>query len=200
MSIYLYVKQHSVTGLKYFGKTKRKDPYTYLGSGIYWTKHFRKHGKEYVQTIKIWSFEDLQEATDFAIKFSLDNNIVESKEWANLIIEDAKDAGGVLGLRHTKESKKKMSNKLSGVKRKPLSEETKLKISKIKKGKVVGPHSEETKLKMSETRKGKPLGNQSKEHKLKISKSNLGKTFSEETKTKMKKSQSFRRQRESVTT
>lgn len=31
---YLYVKQHTITGLKYFGKTI-KDPYVYPGSGTH---------------------------------------------------------------------------------------------------------------------------------------------------------------------
>ena len=34
---YLYIKQHSVTKLKYFGKTNSEDPIKYSGSGKYWT-------------------------------------------------------------------------------------------------------------------------------------------------------------------
>jgi len=41
---YLYIKTHNITGLKYLGYTKRKDPYKYKGSGDYWTKHINKHG------------------------------------------------------------------------------------------------------------------------------------------------------------
>ena len=37
--IYLYKKTHNKTGLKYLGKTISKDPYTYSGSGVYWTRH-----------------------------------------------------------------------------------------------------------------------------------------------------------------
>ena len=39
---YLYIKQHSVTKLKYFGKTTKKDPVKYLGSGIYCKKQSYK--------------------------------------------------------------------------------------------------------------------------------------------------------------
>jgi len=41
--IYLYVKIHKLTNLKYLGKTI-KDPFKYKGSGKYWLKHIRKHG------------------------------------------------------------------------------------------------------------------------------------------------------------
>ena len=44
--IYLYVKQHSITKLKYFGMTeKQKCPIKYLGSGLLWNKHINKHNK-----------------------------------------------------------------------------------------------------------------------------------------------------------
>ena len=85
--IYLYVKTHNQTGLKYFGKTTRKDPFKYKGSGIRWRRHLAKHGND-VNTNIIASFEDHECAKEFAIKFSLDNNIVESSEWANLKIEE----------------------------------------------------------------------------------------------------------------
>ena len=42
--IYLYIKTHNKTGLKYLGKTTKKDQHKYKGSGKYWLKHIRKHG------------------------------------------------------------------------------------------------------------------------------------------------------------
>lgn len=86
MTIYLYEKQHSITGLKYFGCTC-KDPYTYTGSGSKWLKHLKNHGKDHVITINVWEFADYKECSLFALKFSLDNDIVESEDWANLVIE-----------------------------------------------------------------------------------------------------------------
>ena len=87
MIIYLYVKQHIITGLKYFGKTLN-NPFKYPGSGTYWKNHCKKHGKKYIKTIEIWGFDDQKLCTQFALKFSKQNNIVESEEWANLIPED----------------------------------------------------------------------------------------------------------------
>lgn len=40
--IYLYVKTHNITGLKYLGKTNNKDPHSYKGSGKYWILHCKK--------------------------------------------------------------------------------------------------------------------------------------------------------------
>ena len=88
--IYLYVKQHSITGLKYFGRTESKNPFQYNGSGIYWRRHYNKHGKQYIKTLEIYGFDNQDLCTEFALKFSLENNIVKSSDWANLIIEDGK--------------------------------------------------------------------------------------------------------------
>ena len=44
MTIYLYKKTHNITGLKYLGKTKSKDPYKYKGSGTMWSSHIKKYG------------------------------------------------------------------------------------------------------------------------------------------------------------
>lgn len=41
---YLYVKTHNITGLKYLGKTSRKNPYSYPGSGKDWKQHLKKYG------------------------------------------------------------------------------------------------------------------------------------------------------------
>lgn len=89
MKTYLYVKTHSITGLKYFGKTT-KNPFKYSGSGIHWKRHLRKHGKEHTTEI-IAEFDDPDDCEAFALAFSHENNIVESIEWANLIPENGKD-------------------------------------------------------------------------------------------------------------
>jgi len=89
---YLYVKQHLVTGLKYFGKTN-KNPFRYFGSGTYWTRHIKKYGKEHIRTLEIWGFDNPSLCNEFASKFSEENNIVESAEWANLCPENGTDGG-----------------------------------------------------------------------------------------------------------
>jgi hypothetical protein len=94
---YLYIKQHSVTGLKYFGKTT-KDPLKYKGSGKHWMRHYRKHGPEYV--INLWISEpyiDSIAISKYALSFSKENNIVESEDWANQKPENGLD-GGVPGI------------------------------------------------------------------------------------------------------
>jgi len=88
---YLYIKQHKITKLKYFGKTT-KDPNKYFGSGKHWIRHIKKHGLE-IDTIWYQLFTDEKEMVDFALKFSKDNNIVESIEWANLKEENGLDGG-----------------------------------------------------------------------------------------------------------
>jgi len=107
MTIYLYHKRHRKTGLNYFGKTKT-DPNKYNGSGKYWIAHLNKHGFD-VETISIWEFTDLTECSRFATEFSIKNNIVESKDWANLKIENGLD-GGFAGYKwYTKGSEEKLS-------------------------------------------------------------------------------------------
>jgi hypothetical protein len=83
---WLYLKQHNVTGLKYFGKTIR-DPKKYFGSGIVWTNHLKKYGYD-VDTVWVKLFNDKEELTQFALEYSKVHNIVESKEYANLVPED----------------------------------------------------------------------------------------------------------------
>lgn len=84
---YLYIKRHSVTGLLYFGKTVKQDPVKYLGSGRYWGNHIMAHGKEYVETLWYCLFYDSEECNKFAINFSIQEDIVASKQWANQDIE-----------------------------------------------------------------------------------------------------------------
>lgn len=99
---YLYIKQHSISKLKYFGKTVKKDPYTYLGSGKYWRRHIKKYGEEFVETIWIELFTDKDKLINFALNFSNKNNIIESSDWANLKLENGLDGGFD---KHTEKSK-----------------------------------------------------------------------------------------------
>jgi len=85
---YLYIKQHTVTGKLYFGKTVKIDPTKYSGSGRYWQNHIKKHGKEFIETIWYCLFLDEDECTKFAVSFSNQENIVESTQWANQDVEN----------------------------------------------------------------------------------------------------------------
>lgn len=89
----LYIKRHTITGLKYFGKTVRtnNDFTKYLGSGTVWIRHLKKHGKEHVETIwvsEVYTVERIHDLVRDAITLSEKNDIVNSKEWANLILEN----------------------------------------------------------------------------------------------------------------
>lgn len=165
--IYLYVKQHTVTGLKYFGFTKR-DPYTYHGSGIRWLNHCKKHGFS-IQTLKVYEFEDADECRRFAIQFSRDNDIVNSANWANLMEEDGANGGGKSYVR-SDETRKRMSDARKGKSLgsdnsffgKTHTIESRQKISNAKKGTMTGSsnhffgktHSEEARQKVSIANKG----------------------------------------------
>ena len=144
---FLYIKQHSVTGKLYFGKTVRH-PEKYYGSGRYWTQHIKKHGKEHVINLWFCLFLDFESIRNFALKFSIEQDIVNSKLWANEIYETCLDGGSTSGLGNGVFGKpshwrgKKLSNehiakivnsrketfKISGAPK--LSKETKEKISK----------------------------------------------------------------------
>lgn len=91
---YLYIKTHNVTGLKYFGKTVSKDPSKYKGSGKRWSNHINYHGYD-VSTEILGYFTNEEECKEAALNFSKNYNIVESKEWANLEIEDGLNGGFV---------------------------------------------------------------------------------------------------------
>lgn len=78
----LYVKTHSITGLRYLGQTIG-DPFTYLGSGVYWKKHLDKHGIDH-HTEVIRECRSKEELREWGLFYSRLWNIVESEEWANL--------------------------------------------------------------------------------------------------------------------
>lgn len=110
-AIYLYIKTHNITGLKYFGKTV-SDPNIYKGSGKYWKKHLSKHGNDV--TTEIFGTFNLDNIEQAAIKFSKENNIVNSDDWANLKEENGLD-GGSKSEYHTVESRAKMSRNRRGI-------------------------------------------------------------------------------------
>lgn len=196
MTIYLYVKTHNKTGLKYLGKTIKQDPHKYAGSGKYWRRHLDCHGYDYSTEI-IKECQSNIEIQEWGMYYSKLWNIVESNEWANLKPE--KGDGGS-GFKHSNETRKKMSKSQTGkehseeskskMRGRKLSDETRRKIGdasrrrlEIKYGKtyeqkplrdirlpkplVSRAKSEETRKKMSDAKKGKIL---TEVHKQNISK------------------------------
>ena len=104
MTIYLYVKTHNNTGMKYLGKTTKPDPHKYPGSGKRWTRHLKKHGYDYTTKILL-ATEDKEELKETGLYFSKLWNIVESDEWANLMPEKG---DGVDPEQASKENKRKV--------------------------------------------------------------------------------------------
>lgn len=80
--IYLYLKTHNVTGLKYLGYTRGSDPYKYRGSGVLWIKHLETYGKN-ISTEILYQTEDIKELKRMCSYYSDLWNVAESKEFAN---------------------------------------------------------------------------------------------------------------------
>ena len=108
----LYIKRHTKTNLKYFGKTIHKNIDSYKGSGKLWNNHVNIHGKEHVITewVSEW-FYDPYELQEFALFVSQELNIVNSSEWANMKpeygVEGHRPIGslnGMYGSKRTKEN------------------------------------------------------------------------------------------------
>lgn len=177
---YLYIKKHSITGLKYFGKTT-KDPYKYHGSGTHWTRHIKLHGKEHIVTLWVSELYYDTSIVDHATHFSIENNIVESSNWANLKPENGLD-GNPSGTTHSVEAKAKISAARKGKKLGPQSDEHILKLSIARQGKIV---SAETKIKQSIALTGKKYGPYSIERRANISASLIGKRISDEQRAKL---------------
>lgn len=98
MKVTLYIATHNKTGLKYFGKTTKyfteeELQKYYHGSGKYWKNHLKKYGNDVI--MKIYKICDINEVEKEALKFSKENDIVNSKEWANLKYENGLDGWGI---------------------------------------------------------------------------------------------------------
>lgn len=164
---WLYIKQHNITGLKYFGKTT-KDPMNYKGSGKYWKDHIKKHGND-VTTIWCELFTDKSTLTEYALTFSEKHNIIDSAEWANLIFENGID-GNVPGNKASEETRKKLSASHKGHpawnKGIPRSQDVKDAVSKANKGRVAWnkgiPRDDKIKEAVSKANKGKTAWNKGK--------------------------------------
>lgn len=133
MTIYLYVKTHNKTGLKYLGKTT-KNPYTYLGSGVDWKRHLNEYGEDH-STQVIQECQTNHELNKWGRYYSNLWNVSESLEWANRIPETG---GGYCNI----ESSKKISAKLKGKKKPIRTDEHKKNLSNANKG-ISRPRTEE---------------------------------------------------------
>jgi hypothetical protein len=177
--IYLYVKTHKKTGLKYLGKTSNKDPIRYKGSGTYWRRHLKKHGND-IETEILFQSENKEEIREKGLYYSELWKVTESKDWAN-IIEESGDGGDTSQTEAWKEGMKNRIHKIPEIHSKSALGKvwytdgiTNILIDEIEnhipdgfiKGRVMGPnkikknkrpekwnHSEEDKKKMAESAK-----------------------------------------------
>jgi hypothetical protein len=107
----LIVKQHNKTGLRYFHKTKKiQFVESYCGSGVYWLKHLEKHGNDWTNIWVSEVFYDKEDIVEFATFFSEFFEIVESKEWANLCIENGINGGDLTSEEATERNNKRVKN------------------------------------------------------------------------------------------
>ena len=117
-SIYLVKKTHRITGLKYLCKTIRQDWDKYSGSGHYWKRHIREHGK-HIDSELVMECKTSEELKKWGIYYSKLWNIVTEvdengkKTWANLKPEqgDGGDPGP--------NGRQKLSEAHTGVKHSP---------------------------------------------------------------------------------
>ena len=70
MTIYLYVKTHNITGLKYLGMTRQEDYHGYPGSGKHWIRHLQKHGYDYTTEI-VYQTDSMDDFKVFALSYSI---------------------------------------------------------------------------------------------------------------------------------
>eukprot|EP01083_Nonionella_stella_P292031 993464_1 len=162
--------------------------------------HIKEHQSD-IRTIIVNHFTDAYSCNTFCMQFSIVNDIVNSNEWANKVMELGWGA-----FIHTEESKRKISQKNKG---RICSEATRKKISESHQGernpmfgkkhtdkakqKMKGRKcSQDTKRKMSESRKGERNHMLGKKHtdesKQKMKERAYGRKCSQETRKKMSES------------
>lgn len=178
----LLVMEHNITGLKYFCKTTLLDRvHRYKGSGVVWTKHMREHGFD-VKVGLLGFYIDEDRCLNAAKTFSIENNIVDSDEWANLVIETGRMGASMIGERNPFYGKKHSPEVIQKIRVHKLgksvnkgayqSPEKRAKISaslKGRKNQVVAlaltgrKLSEETKAKIAEAGKKRIWSNETRE-------------------------------------
>lgn len=181
---YLYIKQQTITGKLYFGKTC-KNPLKYKGSGKHWKLHINQHGNEYITTLWYHLYDNIFDLVADALSISNSLDIVNSKSWLNLMPENGLDGSygykqsiehktkirlANIGKTRTIESRKKMSDSHKG--QTPWNKSNIKRVKKIRSS-FVGDnnpfygksHTIESKQLMCNAKKNKPSPNKGKQYK-----------------------------------
>lgn len=161
---YILLKEHNTTGLKYLCRHVTKYEhycYTYKGSGIYWNRHLAKHGEDFSTTI-LAACDTEQESIEVGLHYSNLWNVVESKEFANLVPEAGQ--GGAEVAKHRKKHGNRFGyeqepNRYIGEDNYAKRPEVRAKLSAALKGREF---SDEHRRKLSESCKGRKPWNKGK--------------------------------------
>ena len=173
MPIYLYVKTHTMTGLKYLGKTSKKDPHRYQGSGKDWIQHLKEHGSSFSTEI-IKECQTNEEINYWGRYYSDLWNVVSSSQWANRIPETG---GGVCEAI----TAQKISKALTGRKKPQRTESHRKNLSTSCKG-VPKPRTKEHQDAWTKSSKSNWANNQERKKKVSaLGKANKGRKQSSET-------------------
>lgn len=86
MKYRLMIKTHLITDMKYLCVTVRDNYHSYSGSGSLWKKHIKENGNLY-KTQLIFETEDKLDFSKKCLEKSIEYDIVNSENWANLMIE-----------------------------------------------------------------------------------------------------------------
>lgn len=116
---YLMIKTHNKTGLKYLCKTATNNKrycFYYLGSGTYWKRHLKLHGRD-VSTEIIEECNTSGELIQKGIYWSEKLDVVKSELYANLVPEKGDGGPTMLGRKITPEQKLKQSIALRAYRR-----------------------------------------------------------------------------------
>lgn len=156
--IYLYVKTHNITGLKYLGQTTSKNPHKYPGSGKYWKLHLKKHGLNFSTEI-IKECHTKKEIQYWGEYYSDLWNVVNDPGWANLKPEIGDGGWGKrINYTHSEETRQKISQSKRGIPNPknsvPRTQEQKDHLSNVNLGKKV---SSETLEKIKQTKLQNPF-------------------------------------------
>ena len=165
--IYLYIKTHLLTGIKYLGITRQKDPHKYTGSGTYWILHLKKHGYDYTTEI-LKECTTNAEVKELGMYYSKLWNIVDSEEWANLKEESGYEIIDRPPRIRSLEHNLKISVAKKGI---PCSDTARKSLARGRENRIYTPMSTESKEKLRNSKLGTTATPKTKE-KLKLAKAN----------------------------